>query len=67
MGYKSFGMEILGEETLYSQGSFKWVRRWVKGKHPHLGPLHLGLSGEWETVIEMGVVTPTITTGVEAL
>ena len=51
-------MEILGEETLYSQGSFRMVRRWVKGRHPHLGPLHLGLSGDWETVVEVGVVTP---------
>ncbi len=51
-------LEILSEQIISEQGSFKRVKRWVRGRHPHLGSLLWGLSGGWETVIEMDVITP---------
>ena len=48
-------LEMVGEQILYSSGSFSHVRRWVKGKHPHLGKILYGLTG-WETEIEMDVI-----------
>jgi len=50
-------LEMVGEQILYSSGSFSRVRRWVKGKHPHLGRIIYGLTG-WETEIDMDVIKP---------
>lgn len=60
--------EILGEQIVFQQGSFKRVRRWYKGKHPEIGilqPPWAGLSGEWETITEEGVITPLFTMRVD--
>jgi hypothetical protein len=59
------GLEVLGEHVLMVQGCFRRVRRWVRGRHPHLGLLHFGLSGEWETVIETEVICPQVVFGCE--
>lgn len=53
--------EIVGEQTVFQQGSFKRVLRWYRGKHPEIGVLQppwKGLSGDWETVVEEGVILP---------
>ena len=50
-------LEMVGEQILYESGSFSHVRRWVKGKHPHLGKILYGHTG-WETEIEMDVIKP---------
>lgn len=31
------------------------TRRWIKGKHPSLGVIHIGWSGDWETVVDTTV------------
>ena len=49
---------ILDEQVLYQSGSFRKVRRYVKGKHPHLGPMLVGWSGGWETIWETEVIRP---------
>lgn len=56
---------VLDEHVLYEQGNFRYVRRWLRGRHPHLGPMMVGWSGDWETVVETGVVRPARTFGVE--
>lgn len=51
--------EILGEQIIAEQGSFKKVKRWYRGAHPQLGlliPPWLGLSGDWETVVVVDVI-----------
>lgn len=48
-------MRILDEQVLYSNGKYKRVRRWLEGKHPHLGKLHHGWTG-WETIQEVDVI-----------
>jgi len=56
--------EILDEQTIYEQGSFRQVRRWYRGRHPELGRLiqpEKTLSGDWETVAEETVIRPTKT------
>ncbi len=61
-------LEILSEELLYKQGSFRKVKRWLRGKHPSLGiliPPHVGLSGDWETMVELSLVSPTIIVNVD--
>lgn len=50
-------VEILDEEILYEQGSFRRVKRYLKGSHPELGKLVRGLTG-WETLVEVDVVVP---------
>ena len=50
-------LEMVHEEIIYSNGSFLHVRRWVKGKHPHLGKILYGFTG-WETEITKSVVKP---------
>lgn len=53
--------ELIGEQILRQHGSFKMVRRWYRGRHPHLGilqPPWAGLSGDWETIVEKSVVQP---------
>jgi len=52
--------EIVGEQILYSNGPFRRVRRWVKGKYPNLGRIIYGFTG-WETEIEMDVIKPVRT------
>jgi len=47
---------ILGEQVLSQHGPYRRVRRYVKGKHPELGPLQIGWSGGWETVWECDVL-----------
>ena len=49
--------EILSEQTLYEQGSFKRVKRYVSGWHPKEGKLLHGFSGK-ETVEEKTIVKP---------
>jgi len=54
-------LEVLDEKVIAQQGSFRRVKRWVRGKHPELGVLlHPGqtLTGDWETVIEKDVIRP---------
>lgn len=60
--------EILGEQVLHQQGSFRRLRRWLRGKHPELGllqPPWAGLSGDWETVVEVDAVSPLFTVRVD--
>lgn len=49
---------ILDEIILKQYGCYSKVRRYIKGRHPHLGPLTIGWSGEWETVWEVDVIKP---------
>lgn len=51
-------IEILDEQTVYQQGSFRKIRRWLRGVHPHLGVIINGLTG-LETYQELCVVRPT--------
>jgi hypothetical protein len=50
-------LRVLGEEILHEQGSFRRLRQYVAGWHPHLGTLHFGWSGR-ETIIERDVILP---------
>lgn len=55
--------EIIGEQVVLQQGSFKRVRRWYRGKYPEIGVLQppwSGLSGDWETITEEGVISPLV-------
>jgi putative AlgH/UPF0301 family transcriptional regulator len=52
-------IEVLDEQVLHQQGSFKRVKRWLRGKHPQLGILHLGYTG-WETIQEVDVISPMV-------
>ena len=47
---------ILSEHVLYEKGPYRRVRRWIKGKHPDLGPLQIGWSGDWETIVDTDVL-----------
>ena len=47
---------VLGEVILSQQGCFTNVKRYVQGKHPELGVLHFGLSGDWETIWETSII-----------
>jgi hypothetical protein len=61
--------EILSEQLLHKQGSFRRVRRWFRGKHPELGilvPPHCGLSGDWETIADVDLVSPLFTVKVDS-
>lgn len=62
------GMElvILDEIVLKQHGSYRQVRRYVKGKHPHLGPIMIGWSGGWETVWDVDVIRPMVVVNVVA-
>ena len=51
-------IEILDEHVLSQKGCYKRVKRWLQGKYPELGTLHLGYSG-WETIQEIDVITAT--------
>lgn len=50
-------VEILGEEILSQNGSFRRVRRWVRGVHPELGVIVQGYTG-WETMMDVDVIKP---------
>ena len=52
------GIEVLDERLLRQSGPFKTVRRWLRGKHPQLGILHMGYTG-WETIVETDLIVPT--------
>lgn len=52
---------ILDEKVIKQYGSYRQVRRYVKGKHPHLGPMMIGWSGGWETVWDVDVIRPMAT------
>lgn len=52
-------LEVLDEQILCSRGSFKTIRRWVKGAHPGLGTIIMGLTG-WETVIDQEILIPMV-------
>ncbi len=54
------GIEILDEVILYQKGCFKRVKRWLRGRHPHLGILIQGYTGI-ETVVESDVIVPMAT------
>ncbi len=51
---------ILGEIVLKQHGSYRKVRRYIKGKHPHLGRLTIGWSGDWETIWEVESIMPIV-------
>jgi len=52
-------IEILDEVTLIRRGSYKRVRRYLRGRHPDRGILIHGITG-WETVEEIDVLSPMI-------
>lgn len=52
-------IEILDEHIIAQHGSFKRVKRWLRGRHPHLGILHMGYTG-WETIQEADVIVPMV-------
>lgn len=58
-------IEILDEQVIYQQGSFRRVRRWLRGAHPDLGVLIWGLTG-LETLQEKDVIKPMFTVTVLA-
>jgi hypothetical protein len=58
-------IEILDEQVVYQQGSFRKVKRWLRGVHPHLGVITNGLTG-LETFQELSVVRPMHTVSVLA-
>ncbi len=51
-------IELIEEVVLHRDGPFARVRRYYKGRHPHLGYIHDGWSGE-ETVQEVDVIRPS--------
>ena len=50
-------IEILDEQILCQSGSYKRVKRWLRGVHPKLGVIHRGYTG-WETIQEVDVLVP---------
>ena len=48
-------LEIVSEEIIRQQGSYYFIRRYIKGWHPEYGLLHFGYSGK-ETVQEITVL-----------
>ena len=50
-------VEVLDEKILFIKGSYKRVRRWIRGIHPNIGVIIKGLTG-WETLIEQDVFIP---------
>lgn len=55
---------ILDEIVLKQHGSYRKVRRYVKGQHPHLGPMMIGWSGGWETIWEVDLIKPMMVVNV---
>lgn len=52
--------EILDEQILAQNGSYRKVKQYLKGWHPDLGKLHMGWQGK-ETIIERDVISPVRT------
>lgn len=50
-------IEILDEEIIYENKSFRKLKRWIKGIHPELGIIVRGYTG-FETLIEKEVIIP---------
>jgi hypothetical protein len=50
--------DVLHEEVLYQHGSYRRVRRYLRGAHPELGQLHRGYTG-LETLVEVDVIVPS--------
>ena len=50
-------IEILDEQIIYQQGSFRKIRRWLRGIQPHLGIIINGLTG-LETLQETNIIKP---------
>ncbi len=50
-------MHILSEQITYERGTFRCIRQYLAGHHPHLGRLHHGWSGP-ETIVERCFVVP---------
>ncbi len=50
-------IEIVGEQVLDQSGSYRRVRRWIRGWHPELGTLMMGYTGP-ETVMDVDVICP---------
>lgn len=50
-------IEILDEQIIYQNGSYRRIKRWIKGVHPELGIIIFGLTG-LETFIEKDVIVP---------
>ena len=43
---------ILSEQIINTTPQSVTIRRWIKGKHPRMGVLQIGWSGDWETVVD---------------
>lgn len=56
--YTLMAPEILSEEIIHQQGSFRRVKRWLRGCHPDLGLIINGDTGV-ETVVELDIIKPT--------
>jgi hypothetical protein len=52
--------EILSEQVIRQQGTFRLVRRYLRGWHPKIGILHFGYTGQ-ETIEEVWAITPLVT------
>jgi len=50
-------IELLCEQVIEENGSFKRVKRWWRGWHPELGKLCFGWQGK-ETIQEIAVIKP---------
>jgi hypothetical protein len=59
--YKKQGQQmnsdILDEQVLYQNGSFRRIRRWLMGWYPERGILIIGYTGK-ETIEEISKVIP---------
>jgi hypothetical protein len=52
--------QIISEQIIDQQGSFKRVRRWYEGHHSELGVLTSGWQGEPQTIQEVDVISPVV-------
>lgn len=46
---------VLDAKVIATTNHSVTTRRWIKGKHPSLGVIHIGWSGDWETVVDTTV------------
>lgn len=53
--------QIVSEQIIDQQGSFKRVRRWYEGHHSELGVLTSGWQGEPQTIREVDIISPVVT------
>lgn len=49
--------EILDEQTIYEQRSYRQIRRYIRGWYPEEGKLTYGWGGR-ETIVERDVIKP---------